>query len=203
MYLLPGRGEGLPWRDEPPPCDWRLDVNHYNGRVPEEAFEMLYGLYPTLTVFVGGTVDLERLTVPDAIQLVGIDVLRERYRRGLLSGDKHVRSVVVHELSQLDPYGKESVAAVEKLIANLTNHNSVQRAVAEFDKRAADPPEVRTQYESEERSIRDFIFARQYRALKVVLPMVLVTAVTLLVVTVTVARARRKRRPAGRTDVAR
>lgn len=147
--------------------------------------------------------DLERLTVPDAIQLVGIDVLRERYRRGLLSGDKHVRSVAVHQLSQLDPYGKESVAAVEKLIANLTNHNSVQWAVAEFDKRAADPPEVRTQYESEERSIRDFIFARQYRALKVVLPMVLVTAVTLLVVTVTVAGARRKRRSAGRNDVAR
>ena len=69
MYLLPGRGEGLPWRDEPTPCDWRLDVNHYNGRVPEEAFEMLYGLYPTLTVFVGGT-----STLSDSLPLSGATV---------------------------------------------------------------------------------------------------------------------------------
>ncbi len=155
--------------------------------------ELIRQSHPTLIIFVGGGIDLERLRIPEGITLVGVDELRERDRQGLVSRDNNVRQVAVHQLAEVDPYGKESVAAVERLLKDEKLRKSAERALAVFQERAADPPDVRAKYLDDERRIRGFIFAWQYGWLKGAVGIAVVAAATLLVVTVVVGRARRAR----------
>ncbi len=196
VILRPGRGDGWLWRAKASSYDWRVEVRHGNWRLPlaEKERERIRQSHPTLTVFVGGGVDLERLSIPEGITLVGVDTLRERCRQGLLSREKYVRQVAVHQLAGVDPYGKESVAAVERLLTDEKSRKFAERALAVFQERAADPPDVRAKYENDERRIREFIFAWRYGWLKVAVAVAVVAAATLLVATVVVGRARRARK---------
>ena len=94
----------------------------------------------------------------------------------------------------MDPYGKESATAIERLLPDGDVRSSAEKALAKFQERAADPPDVRAKYEDEERRIREFIFALRYRWLKVAVAVAVVAAATLLVATVVVGRARRARK---------
>ncbi len=160
VILRPGRGDGWLSSGKASSYDWRLKVNQGNwASVPEELSKLVPQALPTITVFVGGGIDLERLRIPEGITLVGVDELRERYRQGLLSREKYVRQVAVHQLAEVDPYGKQSAAAVERLLTDEKLRKSAERALAVFQERAADPPDVRAKYENDERRIREFIFA--------------------------------------------
>lgn len=201
VVLRPGRGDSWPWTNKTSFYDWRLQTNQWGGwRAPvaKEDLELIRQPHPTLTVFVGGAVDLDRLKIPGGITLVGVDRLRERLRRGLLSRNDYVRSVAASRLSRIDPYGNESAAAIEKLPREERAWKPVEKAQAEFRERAADPPEVRSKYEEEERRIRDFIFAWRYRWLKVAVAVGLAVAAVFLVATVFVGRARRTHRAQAR-----
>ncbi len=123
-----------------------------------------------------------------------MDELGERCRQGLLSREKYVRQVAVHQLAEVDPYGKECVAAVERLLTDEKLRKSAERALAVFQERAADPPDVRANYENDERRIREFIFAWRYGWLKGAVGIAVVAAAALLVATIVVGRARRARK---------
>ena len=196
VVLLPGRGEGFPWSDKDSPYDWRLEVNQGEPWTPisAEYRALIRSPHPTLTVFVGGTVDLERLRIPRAITVVGVGTLRESYRQALLSDDENVRSLAAWQLSQLDPYGKESAAAVENLPPQEKAWNRVAKALKEIQERRRDSAPVRARYEAEERRIRTFVFARRYGWVKLAVGAGLIVAVTLLIATVAAAKARRGRK---------
>ncbi len=199
VILRPGRGADDLWMDKTSFYDYRFKVNHGNWRVPvqEKTWNLIRQPHPTLTVFVGGGVDLERLRIPEGITLVGVDVLRERYRQGLLSRDKYVRGAAAHQLAKVDPYGKESATAVKRLLPDGDVRSWAEKVLATFRERAADPPDVRAKYEDEERRIREFIFAWRYGWLKVAVAVAVVATATMLVTTVVVGRARRARNAAA------
>ncbi len=85
------------------------------------------------------------------------------------------------------------VAGVERLVTDEKLRKSAERALAVFQERAADPPDVRAKYENDERRIREFIFAWRYGWLKGAVGIAVVATAVLLVVTVVVGRARRAR----------
>lgn len=195
VILLPGRGEGFPWSKKDSFYDWRLEANRGNPwiQVPEKDRELILPTHPTLTVFVGGPIDLDKLRIPTGITLVGIDTLRARYRQGLLNRNNHVRGAAAWRIAQLDPYGDESAALVERLPPKEKARNAVKMALAEFQARREDPPQVRAKYEEEVRRIRHFIFAWRYPWFEAGLRLVVVLAAVLLCVTIVTARARRSR----------
>ena len=81
-----------------------------------------------------------------------------------------------------------------RLLPDANVRSLAEKALATFQERAADPPDVRAKYDDEERRIREFIFAWRYLWLKLAVAVAVVTAAALLLATVVVGRGRRARR---------
>ncbi len=197
VILRPGRGEFSDPILGSKLYDWKLGFigGIARGLFEEQDAELVWAKHPTLTVYTGGDVDLESLKIPKGItQLVQIQDLRERYMIGIKSAGESVRRYAAHLLTEVDPYGTESAAAVRELLRDEDFRGSAEHALAEFKKREDDSDEVRARHKAEVRRIRQFVFAWRYPWLEPALRVAVALATVLLCVTLVAAWARRSRR---------
>lgn len=71
---------------------------------------------PTMTVCVGGGIDLEKIEIPKGVSIVDLTDLSRRYRDSFASKDKTVRGWGTGELAYLDPYDAENMTAIAKML---------------------------------------------------------------------------------------
>lgn len=71
---------------------------------------------PTMTVCVGGGINLEKIEVSKGFSIVDLADLSRRYREALASKDKTVRGWGAGQLAHLDPYDAENLTAVARLL---------------------------------------------------------------------------------------
>ena len=166
VILRPGRGALAESEEKSTFYDWELGLVGGISRFLLEGqdAELVWEKHPTLTVYVGGNLDLDAIAIPDGITLVGVDELRERYTRGIRSSNERVRRYSAQLLAEADPYGAESAAAVARLVGDREVQNASERALAEFKKRADDPADVRAEHAAEVQRIRRFVFAWRRRS---------------------------------------
>ena len=161
----------------------------------EQDAGLVWEKHPTLTVYTGGGVDLEALSIPTGItQLLEVDDLRERYMRGLRSPSERVRMYSAQFLAEVDPYGARSMTAVEALLGDEKVRSAVDRALTEFRTRARDPAELQARHRAGVHRIHQFVFAWRYPWLEAALYVIVGVAAGLLCVTLVAVSARRWQR---------
>ena len=202
VILRPGRGELSESVLGSKHYDWRLGMIGGLARSlhDEQDAELIWSRHPTLTIYVGGGVDLDELRIPARItRVIGVDDLRERYLQGVRSSSARVRSYAVDLVAEVDPYGAKTAATIATLANDDGARSAVERALAELESRANDAAEVRSRHRADTRRIRRFIFAWRYPWVNPALWTGSAVAVALLAFTlVAVAKRKRRRREALR-----
>ena len=81
---------------------------------------------------------MEKITIPEGITVLQLQDLRARYLKGLKSKDKRVRGYAAYVLGQIDPYEKESAAAIAKLLDEKDNwiRSMTAGAIGRYGKKA-------------------------------------------------------------------
>ena len=67
---------------------------------------------PYLNVYVGGTIKLDAIKIPQGVAVLEIADLQKRYAKSLTSSDQTVRGWSCGEIAQLDPYDAESMRKI-------------------------------------------------------------------------------------------
>ncbi|WP_339731536.1 HEAT repeat domain-containing protein [uncultured Gimesia sp.] len=99
----------------------------------------IWSKYPILTVYVAGTIELDKIKIPKDVTLLQLADLEQRYTKGLTSTDITVRGWSAGQLARLDPYSKPSMETIAKLLSSKekwVRRNAVG-ALATFGKQAA------------------------------------------------------------------
>ena len=101
------------------PYDWNLHL--VGGIARAHAGEQadtsaVWDVYPTITIFIGGNIELEKLQIPKGITVLELADLRARFRRGLESHRKDDRGYAAYYLAKVDADCTESAVAVAKLL---------------------------------------------------------------------------------------
>ncbi|MBX7259147.1 MAG: HEAT repeat domain-containing protein [Candidatus Hydrogenedentes bacterium] len=130
VVLLPGPGKAQRFDETPMACDWTL---HVVGGIVKSMTERrdeagVWDKHPTLTVYVsGGSIDLDRIELPEGITLLTRDDLKARYLKAITSTSEESRSHAAIFLATVDPFGKDSAHAIQTL---LKDEDSYVRACA-------------------------------------------------------------------------
>ena len=155
--------------------------------------ELVYWKDRVLDIYVDEKIDFGALSIPKGVRLVETRELREQYRKALRVQAPSVRHQAAYLLSQIDPYGEESLAAINRPFTEDEERQSVEPAIKEFEARAKDPPEVRALYAATEKQIHEFVFYWRYRMMMIALVVAVAGAIVLLVGTLLFARAKKRR----------
>lgn len=123
VVLLPGLGRMGTLRQKSIEYDWHLHIRGGLSRAiaAEDKGFFVCPPYPTVWVFVGGGMDLDKLRVPKGIGIIGLPDLRRRYMRAITSESKQVRGYAAYHLAQVDFDSKESAAAIGRLLSDNDN----------------------------------------------------------------------------------
>jgi hypothetical protein len=119
VVLLPGPGVARTFDGEEIACQWRLHiVGGIAGAMAKRDGEgtEVFDVHPTLYVYVGDGIALEKLTFPDGIKLLGTADLRRRYLAGIQSSSKHARGYGAFFLSEIDASSCQSAGRVATLL---------------------------------------------------------------------------------------
>jgi len=115
---------------------------------------------PTMTVCVGGDIDLGKIEIPKGVSVVDLADLSRRYREALGSKDRTVRAWGAGELAHLDRYDAENLAAIVKLLKDeddWVRRNAVG-ALAVFGKKAETAlPTLREMQSTQDKNLKDQI----------------------------------------------
>lgn len=114
--------------------------------------------HPVLTVYTGGTIDLNKVEIPKGVTLLSVTEVKKRTREGLKSKDKTVRGWGAGVLASLDAYDPESLQAVTALLSDPDNWvrlNAVH-SLPTFGK-AAQPalPLLRKNLETDDKDLKE------------------------------------------------
>lgn len=82
---------------------------------------LIWNKHPMLTIYTGGAIELERLKIPDNVTVLQLSDLQQRYTQGFSSTDRTVRGWSAGHLASLDPYSKQNLAAITKLLQDQEN----------------------------------------------------------------------------------
>ncbi|QDV52861.1 HEAT repeat domain-containing protein [Gimesia fumaroli] len=99
---------------------------------------LIWNKHPILTVYVGGAIQLDKIKIPQGINLLQLADLEQRYSQGLTSTDTTVRGWSTGQLAKLDPYSKPSLEAIAKLLQDkeIWVRRNAAGALATFGKQA-------------------------------------------------------------------
>lgn len=99
---------------------------------------LIWNKHPILTVYVGGAIQLDKIKIPQGINLLQLADLEQRYSQGLTSTDTTVRGWSTGQLARLDPYSKPSLEAIAKLLQDkeIWVRRNAAGALATFGKQA-------------------------------------------------------------------
>ncbi|HUE72234.1 MAG TPA: hypothetical protein VMP01_15225 [Pirellulaceae bacterium] len=121
VLIRPGPGKVHSFnRERTLDCNWHVNVHggiskHLTTRDKAEHF---WPGEPTMTIWIGGTIDLAKIKIPEGVTVVGVNEKAARARAGLDSKDQTVRGWGSSVLADMNPYDKQNVAAVEKLLTD-------------------------------------------------------------------------------------
>jgi len=104
VVLLPGPGEARTFDGARLPCDWKLMVPSgiYLHLARKEAGSEVFVKHATLTVFVTpGRIELDMLSIPPGLKVIGEGDLLARYLKGLQNPDPQVRGQAAYHLGSL------------------------------------------------------------------------------------------------------
>ncbi|UCC21842.1 MAG: HEAT repeat domain-containing protein [Planctomycetota bacterium] len=76
----------------------------------------IWSKWPTVTVYIGKDIELEKIGIPEGVEVIELRDLKKRHREALLSKDKTVRGWGAGRLARLDPYDKQSLESVAALL---------------------------------------------------------------------------------------
>ncbi|MGA2034410.1 MAG: HEAT repeat domain-containing protein [Thermoguttaceae bacterium] len=144
------------------PYNWNLHIVGGDARFETtlDQGSKVWSKSPTMTVCVGGDIDLGKIEIPKGVSIVDLADLSRRYREALASKDKTVRGWGAGELAHLDRYDAENLAAIVKLLKDeddWVRRNAVG-ALAVFGKKAETVvPTLREMRSTQDKNLKDQI----------------------------------------------
>jgi hypothetical protein len=99
--------------------DWKMQVvgGISAGLTRRDKGNLVWSECPMLHVHIGGgNIDLDKLSIPPAIQILELNDLERRYIEALASSDKTVRGWGAGKLARLNPYSTENAAIIARLL---------------------------------------------------------------------------------------
>ncbi len=116
VVLRPGQGETKTFGGKRIPYDWLLHIQGGISKREEEGTN-IWDKHPTMAVFVGGDhIELEKIKIPEGVVVLEVADLTERYLEGLKSDDHTVRGYAAYFLARVDPFNRQHVDAIAKLV---------------------------------------------------------------------------------------
>jgi hypothetical protein len=121
VILLPGPGITTSFNEvKRVPYDWSLHIagglSRSYASKEKRSNTNVWDKYPTTRVLVGGSVNLEKIRIPEGVIVTELADLRRRYLKGLQSDDREIRAWAASFLAQVDFHNKENVAPIAKLL---------------------------------------------------------------------------------------
>ncbi|QDU53246.1 HEAT repeat domain-containing protein [Gimesia panareensis] len=160
VILLPGPVEvGSLLKAKTVTYNWSLHlVGGIAKAVAEKSQEEgFWSKYPVLTVYVGDTIQLDQLKLPQGVKVLELADLEARYLKGLSSADPTVRGLSMGSLAVLNPFSKRNMKAIAALMNDPNSWfrlNSVG-ALAEFGRLArSELPALRAALKTEDGHLR-------------------------------------------------
>lgn len=119
VILRPGPGETISFHGEAVPFNWSLEF--YGGisahLTKEDKGDRFWPKWPVLWIHVDEErIRLEKLAVPENVQILEVSDLRQRYLDGLTSSDNTVRGWGCGHLASLDSSSLTDAVAVAKVL---------------------------------------------------------------------------------------
>jgi hypothetical protein len=130
VRLLPGPAQTQTFDREPITYNWNLHImggisRHEPSR---EKGTSVFDKYPTITAFIGGNIELDKIRIPDGVTIIQYADLAQRYLEGLKSTDAYVRQRAPYYLAQLGPHHRTTVQAVIELLQD--DYSTIRAAAA-------------------------------------------------------------------------
>jgi HEAT repeat protein len=119
VLVRPGPGKAHSFNSERIlDCNWHVNV--YGGIskhvTTQDKADKVWSADPTMTIWVGGAIDLAKIKIPEGVTVLGVNEKAARARQGLGSKESMVRGWGSSVVADLNPYDPENFAAVEKLL---------------------------------------------------------------------------------------
>jgi hypothetical protein len=124
VLIRPGPGKAHSFnRAKTRDCNWHVNVH---GGIAKHLTTLDKGtnfwpVEPTMTIWIGGDIDLAKINIPEGVKVLGVNDKAARARAGLDSKDQTVRGWGSSIVADMNPYEKENMAAVEKLLKDEVN----------------------------------------------------------------------------------
>jgi hypothetical protein len=122
------------------PFNWSL---HIVGGIAQHQTTLdkgskVWSRHPVMSVYAGGSIDLEKIKIPEGVTVLELSDLSKRCLQGLESTDKTVRGWGAGVLARLDPYNSKSMTAIARLLEDEDNwvRLNAAGALAVFGKKA-------------------------------------------------------------------
>jgi hypothetical protein len=124
VLIRPGPGKAHSFNSERIlDCNWNVEI--YGGIskhvVGKEKGSSFWSVDPTMTIWIGGDIDLAKIKIPEGIKVIGVNDKAARARAGLDSKDQTVRGWGSSVLAEMNPHDPQNLAAVEKLLTDDVN----------------------------------------------------------------------------------
>ena len=118
VILLPGPGITSSFDKMDVPHDWNFHITGglLGGMAMSKEFYNVWDNYPTIRIFVGGNISLEKIKIPKGVTLRELADLRKRYLKGLQSDDRDARGYAALFLAEEDSYNSENLALIAPLL---------------------------------------------------------------------------------------
>jgi HEAT repeat protein len=119
VLIRPGPGKACSFNSERIlDCNWNAEV--YGGIskhiVGLEKGTSIWSAEPTMTIWIGGDIELAKIKIPKGVSVIGVNDKAARARAGLDSTDQTVRGWGSSVLADMNPHDPQNEAAVEKLL---------------------------------------------------------------------------------------
>jgi hypothetical protein len=118
VLIRPGPAKTKTFDGDAVPYDWQLNIH---GGVSKHLTTLdrgskIWSKHPTLTIYTGERIALDKIEIPEGVKVIEIRDLKKRYHEGLLSSDKTVRGWGAGRLASLDPYDKDNLERIVRLL---------------------------------------------------------------------------------------
>jgi hypothetical protein len=140
VVIHPGPATTWTFDDDKVSYDWQLELI---GGISKHLTTLdrgsnIWSKWPTLAVFIGEDIELEKIEIPEGVRVIELADLKEHHREALLSKDKTVRGWGAGCLARLDPYDKQSLDTIAELLNDKDNWVRLNALVAlsEFGSKA-------------------------------------------------------------------
>lgn len=124
VLIRPGPGKAHTFnRERTLDCNWHVNVHGGISKIvtTKDQGDKIWPADPTMEIWIGGSIELDKIKIPEGVTVLGVNEKSARARDGLDSKDQMVRGWGSLVLPDLNAYSAENYAAVEKLLSDSDN----------------------------------------------------------------------------------